>query len=153
MLRLLDLPALLELRLPGVNDARWVALTGMNDERLQLAVDGATLEVDKALLDLLWFGQAHVLWRDFEGLGRTFGTEARGAQVARLQRLLAHAGAYRGTENGIFDTPTEAAVIGFQRSRLLVPDCRVGRLTRIVLYGSANAYQRPTLAAAPGAPS
>ena len=153
MLRLLDLPALLELRLPGVSEPRYVALTGMNDERVQLSIDGEMLAVDTALLDHFWFGEAHVLWRDFEALGRTFGTEASGTQVARLQRLLARAGVYRGTENGIFDTPTEAAVMEFQRSRLLVPDCRVGRLTRIVLYGAANAYQRPTLAAAPGARS
>ena len=39
-------------------------------------------------------------------------------------------------------------MLGFQRSRLLVPDCRVGRLTRIVLYAAGNGYQRPTLAVA-----
>jgi peptidoglycan hydrolase-like protein with peptidoglycan-binding domain len=51
--------------------------------------------------------------------------------------------------NGVFDGQTEAAVLAFQRSRLLAPDGRVGKLTRIVLYGAAGGYARPTL----GAPS
>ena len=73
----------------------------------------------------------------------------RGASVARLQGLLRKVGVYRGPLSGIFDTPTEAALIDFQRSRLLVPDGRVGRLTRIVLHAASGGYERPTL----GAPS
>jgi hypothetical protein len=34
-----------------------------------------------------------------------------------------------------------------------VPDARVGRLTRIVLYAAAGGYRRPALALAPGASS
>jgi general secretion pathway protein A len=149
MLRLLDLPALLELRLPGTSGARYVALTRMTDERVFLSVGGETVPIDAVLLDRLWFGEAHVLWRDFEALGRTFGTEARGEPVARLQRLLARAGVYGGPATGVFDPSTEAAVIAFQRSRLLVPDCRVGRLTRIVLYASVDGYERPMLGEKP----
>ena len=153
MLRLLDLPAVLELRLPGTSGAHYVALTGAKEDHVLLMLDGETVPVDTALLDRLWFGEAHVFWRDFESLGRTFGTEARGPHVARLQRLLAQLGAYRGAASGVFDGATEAAVLEFQRSRLLVADCRVGRLTRIVLYAAGKGYQRPTLAAARGATS
>ena len=145
MLRLLDLPALLELRLPGTSGSRSVALTRMTDDRVFLAIGGETVPIDAALLDRLWFGEAHVLWRDFEALGRTFGTEARGEPVARLQKLLARAGVYAGSATGDFDPPTADAVIAFQRSRLLVPDCRVGRLTRIVLYAAVDGYDRPML--------
>jgi len=149
MLRLLDLPALLELRLPGTSGSRYVALSRMTDERVFLSIGGETVPIDAALLDRLWFGEAHVLWRDFETLGRTFGTEARGEPVARLQRLLTRAGAYTGPTSGEFDPSTEAAVIAFQRSRLLVPDCRVGRLTRIVLYAAVDGYERPMLGGKP----
>jgi general secretion pathway protein A len=149
MLRLLDLPALLELRLPGTSGSRYVALSRMTDDRVFLSVAGETVPIDAALLDRLWFGEAHVLWRDFEALGRTFGTEARGEPVARLQKLLARAGVYSGPATGNFDPSTEAAVIAFQRSRLLVPDCRVGRLTRIVLYTAVDGYERPMLGEKP----
>jgi hypothetical protein len=36
-------------------------------------------------------------------------------------------------------------VLAFQRSRFLVPDGRVGKLTRIVLYAAAGGYPRPML--------
>ncbi len=35
----------------------------------------------------------------------------------------------------------------------LVPDCRVGRLTRIILYAAAGGYVRPTLGGEKGKPS
>jgi len=153
MLRLLDLPAILELRVGEAHEPRWVALTAIDDSRAVLVVDGVRTPVDGTLLDRVWFGDAHVLWRDFEGLGPTFGTEARGTNVGRLQELLTRVGLYRGAATGVFDPATTAAVLDFQRSRLLVPDCRVGRLTRIILYATAGGYSRPTLGAGTGGAS
>jgi general secretion pathway protein A len=147
MLRLLDLPALLAVRIPDTTATRWVALVGLRDGRPVLVAGAEPAPVDPAVLDRLWLGEAHVFWRDFESLGRTFGTEARGPHVARLQELLGRVGVYGGAATGVFDGTTEAAVLGFQRSRLLDADCRVGRLTRIVLYAAAGGYDRPTLVA------
>jgi general secretion pathway protein A len=153
MLRQLDLPAILELRVASTGESRYAALMGMDDRRVVLTFDHDPMTIDAALLEQFWFGHAHILWRDFEGLGLTFGSGARGPHVARLQDLLRRARAYEGTQTGQFDAPTAAAVIDFQRSRLLVPDARVGRLTRIVLYAAAGGYRRPALALAPGASS
>jgi general secretion pathway protein A len=147
MLHLFDLPAILELRVPGADQPRAVALTGMSDARAVLVVDGSPTPVDATFLDRRWFGQAHVLWRDFEALGPPFGREAYGARVARLQALLRRIGAYSGQDSGAFDPATEAAVLDFQRARFLAVDGRVGRLTRIVLYAAAGGYPRPTLGA------
>jgi general secretion pathway protein A len=149
MLRLLDLPAILEFRVPGADGTRYATLVGVTATGALLDVGGAVVPVDTAFLDAHWFGTAHLVWRDFESLGRAFGREGRGAYVARLQALLRKVGVYHGPLSGIFDTPTEAALLDFQRSRLLVPDGRVGRLTRIVLYAASGGYERPTL----GAPS
>src|SRR5438128_3782441 len=146
MLGVLDLPALLELRVPGASGPCYAALTGLDERRATLTIGSTPTTIDAGLLDLFWFGQAHVLWRDFEGLGMTFGLGARGAHVARLQALLRRAGLYGGESTGEFDPATVAAVLDFQRSRLLVPDARVGRLTRIVLYAAAGGYPRPRLA-------
>ena len=147
MLRLLDLPAILELRIPGADQPRAVALTGMSDGRSVLVIDGSPTPVDAAFLDRHWFGAAHVLWRDFEALGPTFGPGGHGAPVARLQALLRRAGAYDGKETGHLDAATEAAVRAFQRARFLGVDGRVGRLTRIVLYTAVGGYPRPALGA------
>jgi general secretion pathway protein A len=150
MLRLLDLPAVLELRIPGTDGPRYVALTGMREARAVVSLDGQPTVVDAAFLDRSWFGQAHLLWRDFEGLGVTFGREAHGPPVARVQTLLHRAGVYAGPVTGTFDAGTAAAVLNFQRARFLAPDGRVGRLTRIVLYAAAGGYPRPMLNPPPG---
>jgi len=153
MLRLLDLPALLELRVPGAAEPRYAGLLSVDDRGVVLSVDGGPVWADAAFLDRVWLGRAYILWRDFESLGRTFGAEARGPQVARLQRLLARVGAYGGAATGVFDPTTADAVLSFQRSRLLEADGRVGRFTRIVLYAAAGSYPRPSLAPGAGAPS
>jgi general secretion pathway protein A len=148
MLRLLNLPAVLDVRPPGIDETSYVALTAIGENEVTLDVGGRTVGVSPAVLDRIWFGEAHVLWRDFEWLGATVGIDDHGAHVARLQRLLAKAGLYTGPESGTFDEATEEAVLGFQRSRRLDADSRVGRLTRIALYGAAGDYEFPTLAPA-----
>jgi hypothetical protein len=148
MLRLLDHPAVLEVQLPDTDGPRFAALLGMTDAGAVLAVADARVTVPTAALDRVWLGQAHLLWRDFEGIGAvgTLGPDSRGPTVAHLQTLLQRAGAYAGPETGVFDAVTGQAVLGFQRSRLLDADGLVGRLTRVVLYAAAGGYPRPTLA-------
>jgi general secretion pathway protein A len=157
MLRLLDLPAVLELRIPGANGVRYAALVGVDDRGPTLMLDGQRVALEPMALDKIWLGQAHVIWRDFESLGTTLGARDRGRGVVRLKELLVRAGIHAGGPLGApgedFDPDTERAVVEFQRSRLLVPDGRVGRLTRIVLYGAAGGYPRPTLAREGGATS
>jgi general secretion pathway protein A len=145
MLRLLDLPSILELRIPGTDRARYALLTGMSERGPKLAIDGEATAVDAGFLDRHWFGSAYLVSRDFEALGPAFGNEVRGERVARLQTLLRRAGTYAGGETGRFDPATTAAVLDFQRSRFLVADGRVGRFTRIVLYAAVGGYPRPTL--------
>src|SRR5882672_3589595 len=145
MLRLLDLPAILELRVPHTDRPLYVALTAMSERGPTLVIGGESTPVDPSFLDQHWFGSAYLLWRDFEALGPTFGPEGRGERIARLQVLLRRAGAYAGGETGRFDPATAAAVLDFQRSRFLYVDGRVGRFTRIVLYAAAGGYPRPTL--------
>jgi general secretion pathway protein A len=145
MLRLLDLPALLEMRLPGTRAPTYVVLSGVDDDAVTLVVGRDTVRATPAELDRAWFGDAHVIWRDFEGLGPTFGNDARGPHVVELQKLLTRTGLYAGQATGTFDPATENAVLSFQRSRRLDPDCRIGRLTRIALYAAAGGYQVPRL--------
>jgi general secretion pathway protein A len=145
MLRLLDLPAVLELYLGGVRQPLYVAVTAIGNDAVTLALGDEELQIPPARLDRVWFGDAHVLWRDFEWLGPTFGTESRGDHVERLQHLLARAGVYAGPATGWFGEATADAVLRFQRSRRLETDCRVGRLTRIALYGAAGGYDKPGL--------
>jgi general secretion pathway protein A len=146
MLQLLDLPALLVVRLPGSLERRYVALTGLNDSRAVLVLDGAPIATDPETLQHIWTGQAHILWKDFDGLGPTLQPGARGVAVVRLQELLRRAGAVGVETTGTFDAATSRAVVDFQGAHRLDADGLVGPLTRIVLYAAGTDRQRPALA-------
>jgi general secretion pathway protein A len=146
MLRLLDVPAVLELRFPSLPDPRWVSLIRLTPDRATLAIDGELIDVELAFLERYWYGRAHVFARDFEGLGPGLLDDTRGLKVTRLQALLTRTGLYEGGETGVLGPTTRSAVMAFQRSRYLEPDGQVGRLTRMVLYAAVGGYDRPTLA-------
>jgi general secretion pathway protein A len=152
MLRLLDVPAVLELQLPGAAGPRYAALVGLrNGSPLVATGDGPPVAVSQALLERAWYGQAHVFSRDFEALGPgTINGHSRGARVTRLQGLLKRIGTYGGEESGLYDAATASAVLDFQRSRYVSADGIVGRLTRVALYAAAGGYPRPTLSEVDG---
>jgi general secretion pathway protein A len=149
MLRLLDVPAVLELRFPSIPDPRWATLTRLGPDGATLTIDGEAVAIELAFFERYWYGRAHVFARDFEGLGPGLLDEtSRGMRVTRLQALLARTGLYDGGETGVLGPSTRSAVMAFQRSRFIEPDGQVGRLTRIVLYAAVGGYDRPTLAGA-----
>jgi general secretion pathway protein A len=152
MLRLLDVPAVLELQLPGASGPRYAALVGLRGGAPLVAIgDGPPVPVSQAFLERAWYGQAHVFSRDFEALGPgTISGHSRGARVTRLQGLLKRIGTYGGEESGLYDAATTSAVLDFQRSRYVSADGIVGRLTRVALYAAAGGYPRPTLSEVDG---
>jgi general secretion pathway protein A len=146
MLRLLDVPAVLELRFPNLPDTRYACLVALTPDRATLAIGGELVPVELAFLERYWYGRAHVFSRDFEGLGPGLLDDARGVRITRLQALLGRTGLYDGGETGLFGPSTRSAVMAFQRSRFIEPDGQVGRLTRMVLYAAVGGYERPSLA-------
>ena len=145
MMRILNLPAILELVMPGAVGPRYAVLRGIDEAACLLAIDGNVLTVEPSFLDAYWLGQAHIVWRDFEGLSPSLAKGTTGGRVRRLQEMLAQLTFYTGPITGVFDDDTEMAVAAFQRSRRLFADAIVGRLTRIVLYDALGDYEHPRL--------
>jgi general secretion pathway protein A len=131
LLRLLDLPAVLELHLEGADGPRWAAIVSVSDGRWRLAAAGHEAPVDLAYLEAHWLGRAHVFWRDFERLGPARAETERGPDVERLRGLLERSGV--------------ASVRDFQREHRLEVDGLAGPLTRIVLYATVGGYASPSL--------
>src|SRR5581483_10461069 len=102
MLRLLDLPAVLEVRAPDGGGPRGGALLGAAGDTVRLGVGGQTAATVASDLVRVWFGRAHVVWRNFDGLEPvgTFVSDATGEGVRRLQELLRRAGVYSGPDSG-----------------------------------------------------
>jgi len=145
MMRILNLPAILELVMPGAVGPRYAVLRGIDEAACLLAIDGNVLTVEPSFLDAYWLGQAHIVWRDFEGLSPSLAKGTTGGRVRRLQEMLAQLTFYTGPITGVFDDDTEMAIAAFQRSRRLFADAIVGRLTRIVLYDALGDYEHPRL--------
>jgi general secretion pathway protein A len=140
LLRLLDLPAVLELHLDEADGPRWAALVSVADGGWRLATAAYETPVDLAFLEAHWLGRAHVFWRDFERLGPALvEAGARGPAGERLHGLLAKSGV--------------ASVRDFQREHRLAVDGLVGPLTRIVLYATVGGYASPSLGGSAETPS
>ncbi len=145
MLRVLNLPAILELMFPDADGARYALLGGLAGDSYVLELGDRTVKVDRSYLDEYWLGQAHIIWRDFENLAPTLKHGSIGSRVGRLQEMLAEIGFYSGPITNVFGDETEAAVAAFQRSRKLFADALVGQFTRIVLYDALGEYPHPRL--------
>jgi general secretion pathway protein A len=147
---LLDLPIILELVLPEIQDTRFVLLLGLSRDRCRLFLDYER-ELPLQVLSDNWFGKGYLLWKDFEELGTQLTVGSVGLNVQRLHRLLAKTADLNG--NGlpssgwetVFSRQTEASVARFQRTKRLAPDGVVGPLTMILLYNTVPTYQRPRL--------
>jgi general secretion pathway protein A len=146
MLRLLDVPAILELHLPAGVGPRMATLIGADADGWTLSVGPERLHVDDAFLARRWFGHAHLFWRDDLKLGSaSLGRWSEGPEVVRLQQALTRLGALDGPASGTFDDATEAAVRTFQQAHFLEPDALVGPLTKLAVT-AATTSRRPSLA-------
>lgn len=147
LLRLVDMPVVVELDGAAAGGPRFATVVALSGDTVWVALDGGdALRVPLAVFERTWTGQAWLFWRDFEGLGpSSLEAGSRGPRVQRLQDLLARIGLYTGPAHGVFDHDTREGVLAFQRSRYILADGVVGRLTRVVLYAAVGGYPRPTL--------
>lgn len=144
-LRLLDLPAILELSVPQSRQRRFAVLTALGDGRVRLRCGGVETTLTTEEIADAWLGEAHLFWRDFESLSPYLAPGSIGDEVTRLQHMLARIGEYHGALSQSYDQATAEAIARFQRSRRLVADGIVGPLTKIALYGALAGYDHPRL--------
>jgi general secretion pathway protein A len=145
-IRRLDMPVLLELFLPGAEGKRYLSVTGQEGERLLIAPPLAGRGwLTSAELDALWGGKIYFLWKNHFDIPTRLKQGTRGKAVAKLQKLLGQAGAYKGPLNGVYDRATIDAVRSFQVSQGIGPDDTMGRRTLIFLYRETGLYPPPRL--------
>jgi general secretion pathway protein A len=138
-----DTPALLEFTLPGSAGRRFIALTGLQGDRLIIepSLSGSS-SFSFGDLKKFWSGRAYIFLKNFYGIPLLSVPGDKGPQIARLQRMLAEAGFYKGVQTGVYDKPTTVAVRSFQRSKGLTPDGKVGEKTLLFLYKDGSDVPR-----------
>ena len=125
-LRVLDRPALLELRTGGVT--RTVLLVGLGRETAQLWRAFGPLEVPLLALDAAWLGEYLMLWRP-PIPEPALQTGYVGDSVAWLRR------AFDAPEGSVYDEALEMRVREFQQSLGLAIDGVAGEQTLVHLDG------------------
>jgi len=141
-------PAALELTLPDAGGKRFVVVTGMDHEHLLIdpPVAGKN-SFSFSEIEKHWAGEGFLFWRDHLSLLSTGSSESATESVKKLQGLLKETGTYSGALTGIYGTETRSAVKAFQASRGIEADGIVGAQTLMLLYGSINRFEAPTLSA------
>src|SRR5581483_1326165 len=145
LLRVLDLPAILELAPDDGSASRFVAVSHLADDTTRVAIGRSSVDVSPAVLAAAWFGKAHLFWRDLDRLGGLLAVGSVNPKVKRLHELLRGVGVYSGPDSTVFSPDTEAAVLRFQRAKRLFADGKAGPLTMITLYQSVAADRVPRL--------
>jgi general secretion pathway protein A len=141
-----DTPALLEFRLPGSAGRRFLALTGLEGDRLIVEPSLSTSSsIPFKELKIFWSGRAYVFWKNFLDIPLLSVPGDKGPQIVRLQKLLMEAGFYKNVQTGVYDKPTTVAVQSFQREKGLKPDGKVGEKTLLFLYRAVEGFNFPRL--------
>jgi general secretion pathway protein A len=144
-LRMLQLPALLELQSPE-GRARWVVLTRLGERTATVDLGPRALHVTLEELGRHWHGTFVVFWRPPVAVSRVLVPGQRGPDVAWVRRLLrAVDGGSDGDAADVFDESLRHRIQAFQRSRGLAADGIVGEETLAHLTTAAEPLPRPRL--------
>ena len=142
----IDIPAALELSMPGIHGKRFVSMVGKDNEQLLVDPRIAGKEsLSFSELEKHWSGQGFLLWKDPLNLLTRVWPRSRGGHIKRLQDLMREAGAYSRPTTGVYDAGTLLAVKEFQSSRGIAQDGIVGVQTLMLLYRSIDRFEAPRL--------
>lgn len=146
LLRKLNLPAILELRLPGSPSSRYAALVKIQEESLVFSEPKrGYVRWEYGKINPYWSGAAYIPWRDFLGYDRIIQYGSSGDAVVSLKTFLRDLG-YEGIEIGPeYDDNTIMVVKGVQAKHGIPTDGLVGPLTKIVLYHEHGSLPMPQL--------
>lgn len=146
-LAILDLPAILKVKLPEGNESVYLSVIGINDGRYLLTTQGinAYTQIDASTLGDLWDGVAIVPWKNYMGYHGVIPGGAPGSSVVILKQLLWELGYSYLTINDRYDAMTRYAVRELQAKHGLMVDGKVGNMTKIILFNEKRNLPIPHL--------
>jgi general secretion pathway protein A len=146
-----DLPAVLELELPGAGRAH-ALLRGLSAHDATIEIGGRAGRVGRQQLGSLWSGRHVLLWRAPAGIARGLGPGAQGPDVRWLRQRLSPGEGGSGERGAagasVFDAELRARVMDFQRRRGIDVDGLVGPETLIHLARGEEGTPAPSLSRA-----
>jgi len=142
----LNLPAVLEFRLPGSLSPRYSALVRIREEIFVFKdPERGYVHLDYDKVKQYWPGTAYIPWKDFLIFDRVIQYGSPGDVVMSLKSLLRDLG-YEGIEMAPdYDERTMAVVKDIQAKHGILTDGLVGPLTKIVIYNEHGSLNIPHL--------
>jgi general secretion pathway protein A len=146
LLRKLNLPAVLELRLPGSPSPKYSALVRIREEAFVFRdPELGYVHWDYSKLKPYWSGAAYIPWKDFLGYDRIIQYGSPSDAVVSLKTFLRDLG-YEGIEiEPAYDERTMLVVRGIQAKHGISADGLVGPFTKVVLYNEHRSLNIPHL--------
>ena len=143
----LDLPALITLKSPGVDQTLYASIVGVDDGFFELRVHGhdAHTRTDALTLMRLWGGTVVIPWKNYMGYEGVIPGGAPRAAVVLLKQLLWEIGYSQLVIDDRYDETTRHAVREIQAKHGLVVDGLVGNMTKIVLFNEKRSLPIPHL--------
>jgi len=145
-LRRLDVPVLLEVKLPGVQGKRYLALTGFGGEGVLVSPQlGGAATLTWKRLGTLWDGRCYLVWKNYLEVPFILSRGAGERETSAARRLLARNGYRQAARATGPHASLESSLKAFQKSRGVNPDGRLGALTMLLLYRDGGEFAVPRL--------
>ncbi len=145
LVKVLDLPAILECYLPGGQSPRYLTVSKMDEEKITLkGLGGAdAIIVEREKLESFWSGVAYIPWKNFLNYVGTIPRNAPRDSIITLKMFMKGIGFNEIEISPHYDKQTREAVKEVQGRHGLLADGKVGPLTKIILYNEKKSLKIP----------
>ena len=145
LVKVLDLPAILECYLPGGQSPRYLTVSKMDEEKITLkGLGGAdAIIVEREKLESFWSGVAYIPWKNFLNYVGTIPKNAPRDSIITLKMFMKGIGFNEIEISPHYDKQTREAVKEVQGRHGLLADGKVGPLTKIILYNEKKSLKIP----------
>lgn len=142
----MDVPVIVEIELPGKHDLRYIALTGVNQDRITIAppLDGRS-EIPRKELEGVLTGRGFILWKNHQNIPVHLAANSAAIEVIRLQILLIGTGHFKAEPSGVFDAATATALNQFSKKHRLKENAALDQAKLLLLYRDNSCFFTPRL--------
>lgn len=141
--KILNLPAILELSLPGVSTSIYLTIAKMDERQIKFKVKDGLIVVKPDEIKKYWLGRSYILWENIFSYKGIIPLTSPQESIIALKMHLLDMGYDKIKINPVYGDQTRAAVKEIQAKYGLKADGLVGPLTKIVLYNEKKSLKIP----------
>jgi general secretion pathway protein A len=145
LIRKLNLPAIVEFPHPDGSGVRYLAVTGMRAEEVQLSDGENAFFVPATDMVTTWNGRFHILWKNYFNYTGVVPINSPGDVIFSIKEHLKALGFPVGEMDTTYDIVTRETIKRIQARHGLEVDGMVGPQTKIVLYNDDKTLDIPRL--------